>query len=89
MSVGIIRDPQLCDLIHKLHTSNPVVLWKVNETDSFKDETSLGAEIHPIEGADTKEILENILNLLPNPKLLDEKDFQVQFSISACLTLKL
>lgn len=78
MSVGVISDPTLCENIHKSHLQNPVVFWKVDDTDSLEEKPQSTSEVHVIQGADSKEILEAVLNLLPNPKLLNETDFQVK-----------
>lgn len=77
MSVGVISDPSLCENIHKSYSQNPVVFWKVDDANSMEEQSLSSSEVHIIEGSDAKEILEAVLNLLPNPKLLNESDFQV------------
>lgn len=69
MSTGIIKDEKLCDKIYESHKMNPVVFWQVKD-----DGTS---EVHSIEGSDSKEILDKILNILPNPETIDEERFKV------------
>lgn len=79
MSVGVINDPKLCQSIHEHYIQNPVVFWKVDESNSLQEEPVSSSEVHVVQGSDAKEILEGVLSLLPNPKLLDETDFQVHF----------
>lgn len=74
MGVGLVVDANLCNEIYSNYKNNPVVLWKVDEGTSKK-------EVHLIEGADTKEILNSVLNFLPNPVELDESDFRVRIII--------
>lgn len=78
MGVGYITNAELCETIHKNYRNSPVVFWKVDE-ESGKKEVSPVSEVHVIQGADTKEILNNVLSFLPNPKLLDEADFRVRY----------
>ena len=69
MSVGLVTSPQLCNKIYESHKTNPVVLWdKKSESEG---------KVHNIAGSDSKEILESVLNVLPNPPSLDEQQFQV------------
>ncbi|KAJ3650312.1 hypothetical protein Zmor_022007 [Zophobas morio] len=64
MSVGLVTSPQLCDQVSESHKINPVVLWQPDD------------KVHKIAGSDSKEILESVLNILPNPPSLDEQQFQ-------------
>lgn len=89
MSVGVVTDSQLCDKIYKQHTEIPVVFWKVNDTVELNTDDLVFAEVIPIEGSDAKEILDNVLNVLPNPKVLDENDFKVSMlSVMLCFLIE-
>ncbi|KAJ8942244.1 hypothetical protein NQ318_003091 [Aromia moschata] len=64
---GDVKDTDLCEQISVDYKEKPVVFWQVEKG---------GIDIHSIAGADTKEILESILNKLPNPEILDEEKFR-------------
>ncbi|XP_017779588.1 PREDICTED: dnaJ homolog subfamily C member 10-like [Nicrophorus vespilloides] len=64
MMVGVIEDETLSSEIYKDQTS--VVFWQIGED----------AKAHPITGSDSKEILDNVLDLLPNPVAITEVDFK-------------
>lgn len=81
MGVGLITNAKLSKEISKSYKTSPIVLWKVDENAGNKKKP-LASEVYTIQGSDTKEILENVLNHLPNPKLLDEGDFGVRTSQS-------
>lgn len=68
MHTGLIEEKELCE---KLTGSreNRIILWQ-----SEKGKPSI---THVIEGSDTKKMLENILEILPNPDILDEQKFRV------------
>lgn len=78
MSVGVISDSILCENIHKSYLQDPVVFWEVDDANNSKEESPSTSEVHAIQGSDAKEILEAVLNLLPNPKLLSDAEFQVE-----------
>lgn len=77
MPVGVVNDASLCGLIQTDYKTNPVVFWKLDEQnlDTYSPD-SIG-EAHTIIGSDTKEIVEKVLALLPNPQLLDNDSFKV------------
>jgi hypothetical protein len=72
MSVGVVTDRELCEKISSSYKSDPVVLWRGDETKSEGFVT-----VHTIKGSDSKEILDNVLSILPNPESLNEQQFQV------------
>lgn len=53
------------------------MFWEVLES---KDFDTSAPNKYNIEGLDTKEILENVLNKLPNPDTLDEVKFKVSMT---------
>lgn len=55
---------------------NRILLWQSKEGSP--------SITHFIEGSDTKEILENVLEILPNPDILDEQQFRVSKLIIVC-----
>lgn len=65
---GIVKDGVLCEKISSDYKNRPIIFWQ-----SKKGKIA----VHSIEGADTKEILENVINKLPNPEFLDAEDFKV------------
>lgn len=68
----MVTDTDLCKkLSDDYHTNSIILLQKKNE------ETP--TVVNVIQGSDTKEILENILEMLPNPETLDEQQFRVCF----------
>lgn len=69
MRVGIIKDRELCEQISESHKNQPIVFWQIDAKNI--------PEVHTVEGSDSKEILDKILNILPTPPLLDEKKFHV------------
>ncbi|KAH0813437.1 hypothetical protein GEV33_009353 [Tenebrio molitor] len=71
MSVGVVTDRELCEKISSSYKSDPVVLWRGDETKSEGFVT-----VHTIKGSDSKEILDNVLSILPNPESLNEQQFQ-------------
>lgn len=71
MSVGIVSDEELCDKLSPTHATQPVVLYQVNGGKITVD---------VIEGSDKKEYVDSILNFLPTPAHLDEKQFAVSFN---------
>lgn len=77
MPVGIIRDEDLCNLIHVNHRTNPIVFWRVDEQNLEKNSPDSTAEVHAIIGSDTKEVVEKVLALLPNLQILDDNSFGV------------
>lgn len=74
LPVGIVEDKDLCETFSEDYKLNPVILWQVKGK-SGKDIPEF--TVHSIKGSDSKELLENVLSLLPNPEILDEKKFQV------------
>lgn len=67
VSVGIVHDLELSNRISK---ENSIVFWHVND-----DET---VSIEKIDGADSKELVENFLSKLPNPEELNDDQFKVK-----------
>lgn len=76
MSVGVVEDLELCDKISNTHKTNPVVLWQVEKEKN--KESQPFTSLSDIAGSDSKEILENILSILPNPESLNEEQFKVR-----------
>lgn len=74
MKVGLVTDPDLCNKIYATHKENPIVFWKVNDQKLGHKEAT---EVRSITGSDTKEIVDKLLDLLPDPKTLDEETFGV------------
>lgn len=70
MSVGIISDRNLIDKINGKGSS--IVFWQ------FDKKNPDNPIVNSVMGSDSKEIVENILNLLPNPELLNEDRFKVK-----------
>lgn len=70
MSTGLVTDEKLLQQLTTNHKDNSILLWQ------NKDEGPVIT--HVIEGSDTKEILENILEILPNPNILDDQQFRVR-----------
>lgn len=70
MSVGLITDKDLHKNLVKDDSENSIILWQ-NKNDGKFD------VIHVIQASDTKEILEKVLEILPNPEILEEKQFRV------------
>lgn len=58
----------MCEKLSPNYKEQPIIFWQIKKGK---------VAVHNIEGADTKEILENILNKLPNPKSVDAEDFKV------------
>lgn len=81
MSVGTVNDASLCGSIQSDYKINPVVFWQVDEQNFDKDAPDSSAEVHTIIGSDTKEIVEKVLALLPNPQLLDNDSFRVSIVV--------
>ena len=73
MSVAKVTDSDLCDEIFEKHHESHIVLWKLRESDV---ESTL-PQMHVISGSDTKEIVDKILSLMPNPIQLDNDKFRV------------
>lgn len=71
MSVGLIENVDLQEKLSKENKDKSIIFWQIRE------DQGKAAAIHPIEGSDTKEILEKILSILPNPEILDEERFKV------------
>lgn len=69
MSAGVVADKKMCKTLSEDYKNNPTLLWQ-NKDDG-------PAITHVIQGSDTKEILENILEILPNPQILDDQQFRV------------
>ncbi|ERL92534.1 hypothetical protein D910_09847 [Dendroctonus ponderosae] len=67
LSVGIVKDSELCEKISESFKKQPIIFWQIDATNI--------PEVHIVEGSDSKEILDKILNILPTPPLLDEKKF--------------
>ncbi|KAJ8922000.1 hypothetical protein NQ315_008638 [Exocentrus adspersus] len=64
---GIVTDDELCKKISPNYRKHPIVFWQIKEGKRG---------VHSIHGADTKEILENVLNKLPNPESVDADKFK-------------
>ncbi|XP_018569443.1 dnaJ homolog subfamily C member 10-like [Anoplophora glabripennis] len=67
ISTGIVNDETLCVNISPNYKDHPIAFWQVKDGK---------IAVHSIKGADTKEILENVLNKLPNPKSVDAEGFK-------------
>ncbi|XP_050310725.1 dnaJ homolog subfamily C member 10-like [Anthonomus grandis grandis] len=67
LQVGLITDPKLSEDISEDYRTQPLVFWEVDSKKIPK--------VHIIDGSDFKEIVDKILNILPNPPLLDENKF--------------
>lgn len=75
MPVGVVKDSELCEKISDSYRNNPIVFWQVDSNQETVSESY--ATLHNIQGSDNKEILNEILNILPNPETIDEKRFAV------------
>lgn len=69
MSAGLITDKKLCKKLSEDYKNSPILLWQ-NKDDG-------PAITHVIQGSDSKEILANVLGILPNPEILDDHQFRV------------
>ncbi|XP_066146223.1 dnaJ homolog subfamily C member 10-like [Euwallacea fornicatus] len=67
LQVGLIKDRDLCHEISDTYKSHPIIFWQID--------TNRIPKVHVIEGSNTKEIIDKILNILPMPPLLDENKF--------------
>ncbi|KAK9752946.1 Thioredoxin [Popillia japonica] len=65
VSVGVVSDEELWKNISQSDVETAVILWQATPT-----------SLHKIHGSDHKEILDNILNYLPNPDQLTDADFR-------------
>lgn len=65
---GIVNDETLCGTISTDYKKHPIIFWQIKEGK---------IAVHNIEGADTKEILEDVLNKFPNPESVDAEGFKV------------
>lgn len=73
MPVRMIDDIDLAKKIFDSYLEESVVLWLMDEKDPDKK-----GKAYNVMGSDTKEIMDNILNLLPNPQMVNEDDFKVK-----------
>lgn len=76
MPVRIVEDIELVKKISESHLEEPVLLWLIDESDEEKTGKAFN-----IAGADTKEMVESILNILPNPQMLNKNDFEVSIML--------
>ncbi|XP_018335053.1 dnaJ homolog subfamily C member 10-like [Agrilus planipennis] len=65
MSVGLIKDKELSKKFTSDYIKNPIVFWQLTEF----------SEIHIVGGSDFKEIVENVLSLLPDLQHLNDEAF--------------
>lgn len=73
MQTGLVTDVDLAEKMSSDYKGQPIIYWKgVKDDDANAD----SERIHKISGSDTKEIVENILSVLPNPEVLDEEAFK-------------
>lgn len=77
MQTGIVTDLDLCDKIYPDHKNTPVVFWKPAEDETKPKEKNPKENVYPVDGVDAKEIVDKILELLPEPQTLDEAIFKV------------
>lgn len=71
MPVRMVEDYGLVEKVYKSYKEGPIILWLVDETD-----VENAGIAHNVMGSDMKEIMDKILNILPNPPTLNEDDFQ-------------
>lgn len=69
LPVGTVTDSELAEQISIKYRKSPIIYWKAKK----KEEES---QFEEIPGSDAKEIVENILNKLPNPETIDEQRFK-------------
>ncbi|XP_060524130.1 dnaJ homolog subfamily C member 10-like [Cylas formicarius] len=67
LPVGVVKDSDLCHEILDSYKIQSVVFWQIVDKNI--------PEVHAIEGSDSKEILNKVLSIIPNPPVLDEKQF--------------
>ncbi|XP_076250854.1 dnaJ homolog subfamily C member 10-like [Rhynchophorus ferrugineus] len=67
LPVGVITDIDFGKNILNTNETHPIVFWQLDDKKIPKT--------HIIRGADRKEILDTILNILPHPPTLNEKQF--------------
>ncbi|KAL1491528.1 hypothetical protein ABEB36_012112 [Hypothenemus hampei] len=67
LPVGHVKDDKLCQEISDTYKNQPIIFWQIDSNKIPK--------VHVIDGSDSKEIVDQILNILPNPPLLDENKF--------------
>lgn len=67
VAAGVILDDNLAEKIDKTFKDNRIIYWK-------KEDSNIS--IKKIDGSDFIELMENILNLLPGPQLIDEVHFK-------------
>lgn len=72
VSVGIVKEEELCQRLSDEYKTKPIILLQAATLDASTSPLTM----HTIKGSDTKELLQSILALLPNPQTVDEKDFQ-------------
>lgn len=70
MTVALVTDKELCEKLVEDCNKNSILLWQYED-----DKTPV--VVHVIEGVDSKEILVNVLEILPNPETLNEQQFRV------------
>lgn len=75
MSVGLVTDSELCETISKNEKESRIIFRQVKLNE--EDEELAEPKIHVVKGSDTKEIADKVLELLPEPKILDEEKFKV------------
>lgn len=63
-----MNDETLCVKISPNYKKHPIVFWQIKDGK---------IAVHNVEGADTKEILEDVLNKFPNPESIDAEGFKV------------
>lgn len=72
MKVGLVTDSDLSDKLTNFDPSINVIFWQPKKESDFEE----SKQAIPILGADLQDILKNVLNLLPNPDILDETTFK-------------
>lgn len=70
MPVGLITDKALCTKISTSHNSNPIILWQGNTEEYLEN-------LYFEQASDSKQILNSVLQILPNPDRLTDDQFRV------------
>ncbi|KAK4883034.1 hypothetical protein RN001_006353 [Aquatica leii] len=73
LPLGMIREKDLSESIFQNYKEYPVVFWEVKETGN---DVTTAAEVHSIDVLETKDIVKQVLSLLPDPQFLNEETFQ-------------
>ncbi|XP_044756368.1 dnaJ homolog subfamily C member 10-like isoform X2 [Coccinella septempunctata] len=68
VTAGVVLDEKLAKKIDKDFKNHKIIYWKKEEGDNVS--------VQHVQGSDCIELMENILNLLPRPELIDEGHFE-------------